>query len=237
MVSWECGVEVFSSPWMAWKSREHVKFFDNEFTSTEMIFRAPGNLLESSPDLECSEEALKQRLDAAQYDALPVGTQLRQAAVLVPVRDDDHASVILTKRSDAMPSHAGQISFPGGQISGPHETPLQAALREAEEEIGLSQDQVQVLGFLDAYMTGTGYIIAPVVGIVDRYFVPEIEEREVASVFDVPLSFLMDPLNYGIHERYITGKFRKYYAITYKEHFIWGATAGMLKNLYDRIYA
>ena len=193
--------------------------------------------MHKAPDLNDVSPALAARLDPVIADP-PLNAQSpRHAAVLVPVRDvGGHAHVILTERSHEMPAHAGQISFPGGRISGPQETALAAALRESEEEIGLAHEQVEILGFLDAYLTGTGYLIAPVVAVVDHGFSPVLEEREVADVFDVPLSFLMDPSNHAIHNREISGRNRRFYAMTYNERFIWGATAAMLKNLYDRIY-
>jgi 8-oxo-dGTP pyrophosphatase MutT (NUDIX family) len=209
-----------------------------DFTVHDLRARARRRLRRRAPSLARPADGASLRLDPAFIDMPPDPGTVRRAAVLVPVRDGDgDASVILTERSHLMPAHAGQISFPGGRISGRMESPLEAALREAEEEIGLAREQVQILGYLDPYLTGTGYHIAPVVAVIDRSFSPVIEEREVASVFEVPLSFLMDPGNHAIHERDIAGRSRRFYAMTWGDRFIWGATAAMLKNLYDRIYA
>lgn len=207
------------------------------FGTDELRERARDGLLRQAPALDGSAPGGRSDfdLDPSRTDRFEGPPRL--AAVLVPVRSyPQGASVILTERSASMPSHAGQISFPGGRIAHGEETPLEAALREAEEEIGLASAQVEVLGFLDTYLTGSGYLIAPVVAVIDGPFTPIVQEREVASVFEVPLSFLMDPDNHATEEREIRGRLRRYYAMTYGERYIWGATAAMLKNMYDRIY-
>lgn len=163
--------------------------------------------------------------------------RLRPAAVLVPIVE--HASgptVLLTRRSDNLGNHAGQVAFPGGKIEA-GETPKEAALREADEEVGLKSSFVEVAGFLDSYETGTGFRILPVVAFVRPGFTLEVHDGEVAEVFEVPLSFLMDPENHERHSATWRGKKREYYAMPYNGHYIWGATAGMLKNMYDRIFA
>lgn len=162
---------------------------------------------------------------------------LRAAAVLVPVIEyADGPQVLLTRRSDHLGNHAGQVAFPGGKIE-PGETAAEAALREADEEVGLKADFVEVAGFLDAYETGTGFRIVPVVSFVRPGFTLQIHDGEVAEVFEVPLSFLMDPKNHERHKATWRGKEREYYAMPYNGHYIWGATAGMLKNMYDQIFA
>lgn len=173
-------------------------------------------------------------LEWATRDQLPV---LRAAAVLVPVIEyEEGPSVLLTRRSDNLGNHAGQVAFPGGKIE-IGETPSAAALREADEEVGLKAAFVDVAGFLDTYETGTGFRILPVVGFVRPGFTLHIHDGEVAEVFEVPLSFLMDPKNHERHKATWRGKEREYYAMPYNGHYIWGATAGMLKNMYDRIFA
>lgn len=161
---------------------------------------------------------------------------LRLAAVLVPlVEHADGPNVLLTRRADHLDSHSGQVAFPGGKVE-ESETPVDAALREAEEEVGLDRSFVEIAGFLDTYETGTGFRILPVVSFVRPGFSLVVDEGEVAEAFEVPLSFLMDPANHERHSVMWKGKRREYYAMPYRGHYIWGATAGMLKNLYDRVY-
>lgn len=162
---------------------------------------------------------------------------LRLAAVLVPlVEREEGVTVLLTRRADHLASHSGQVAFPGGKVE-PGEAPVDAALREAEEEVGLDRSFVEVAGFLDPYETGTGFRILPVVSFVRPGFTLTIHEGEVAEAFEVPLTFLMDPAHHERHSVMWRGKRRAYYAMPYEGHYIWGATAGMLKNMYDRVYA
>ncbi len=173
-------------------------------------------------------------LDWVDRDQRPV---LRPAAVLVPVVEyPDQPKVLLTRRSDNLGNHAGQVAFPGGKMD-PGELPAQTALREADEEVGLQSSFVEIAGYLDTYETGTGFRIMPVVGFVRPGFTLRIQDAEVAEVFEVPLSFLMNPLNHQRHRATWRGREREYYAMPYNGHYIWGATAGMLKNMYDRIFA
>jgi len=158
------------------------------------------------------------------------------AAVLVPVVDrKDALTVLFTRRTDDLPEHAGQICFPGGRIEPDDASPEDAALRETEEEIGLDRRHIEVLGRLDDYMTGSGFSITPVVGVVAPPFTLTPQVREVAEAFEVPLAFLLDPANHQRHERIIAGRDRHFYAMPYEGYFIWGATAGMLINLYQRL--
>ena len=162
---------------------------------------------------------------------------LRAAAVLVPIIEyADGPKVLLTRRADHLGSHAGQVAFPGGKIE-EGEGVAAAALREADEEVGLKSEFVEVAGFLDAYETGTGFRIVPVVSFVRPGFTLDVHAGEVAEVFEVPLSFLMNGKNHERHKATWRGKEREYYAMPYDGHYIWGATAGMLKNMYDRIFA
>lgn len=162
---------------------------------------------------------------------------LTPAAVLVPlVERPSGLTVLLTKRVDTLRRHAGQIAFPGGRVD-PGETPLATALREAWEEVGLEADYVTPLGMSSPYQTGTGYLITPVVSLVRDGFNLVANPGEVAEIFETPFGFLMDPANHEQHEgRTPAGDIRRFYAMTHENRFIWGATAGMLRELYDRLY-
>jgi 8-oxo-dGTP pyrophosphatase MutT (NUDIX family) len=176
------------------------------------------------------------------HDADPVMLKIaevrpiRPAAVLVPVVDHAQPTVLLTQRAQHLPNHPGQISFPGGKIEASDQTPLVAALRETEEEIGLDRKTVTPLGYLDLYMTTLGYRIVPVIARVKPGFSLTLNTAEVDATFEVPLAFLMDQANVQRHSRDWQGLTRHYYAITFGEHYIWGVTAGILRNMYDRIY-
>jgi 8-oxo-dGTP pyrophosphatase MutT (NUDIX family) len=159
----------------------------------------------------------------------------RPAAVLVPIVVRDELTVLLTQRSHDMPSHPGQISFPGGKLEASDATALAGALREAQEEIGLPPAHVEPLGFLDSYRTGTGFQISPLVGLVRPGFELVLDPREVLEVFEVPLAFLMDPANHQRASRAWRGRQRFFYAMPYQGRYIWGATAGILKNLHERL--
>jgi 8-oxo-dGTP pyrophosphatase MutT (NUDIX family) len=167
---------------------------------------------------------------------IPDGMKPKLAAVLVPIvcRGDD-LSVLLTQRTAHLSKHAGQIAFPGGKRDD-GETPLQAALREAQEETGLAADFVEPLGYLDGYLTVTGYLVNPVVALVRDGFTLQAEAGEVADIFEVPMSFLMNAANRETHSREWQGLTRHYYVYPFGERYIWGATAGMIKNLGDRLY-
>jgi len=160
---------------------------------------------------------------------------IRPAAVLVPIVDRAEPTVLLTQRAAQLTEHSGQISFPGGKIDA-DETPRDGALREAEEEIGLSRTAVEPLGYLDLYMTTLGYRIVPLIARVKPPFELLLNTAEVTETFEVPLAFLMEPKNLQRHSRDWQGLTRSYYAITFEKRYVWGVTAGILRNLYDRIY-
>ncbi|CAN5307869.1 CoA pyrophosphatase [soil metagenome] len=169
---------------------------------------------------------------------MPVDAPRRDAAVLVPVvLREPELTVILTQRTDHLPNHAGQISFPGGKLDPVDRDTVDAALREAEEETALSREFVEPLGFLDGYLTRTGFHIVPVVALVRPGFTLVPAAGEVAAVFEVPLRFLMTVENHARHSIEWKGAARHFYAMPYEDRYIWGATAGMLRNLYDRMYA
>lgn len=157
---------------------------------------------------------------------------LRPAAVLVPlVARDDGVTVLLTKRTDHLHHHPGQISFPGGRVESHDESAVVTALRETAEEIGLQAQHVELLGLLPDYQTGTGFNVTPVVGLIEPPFVLTLDEFEVAEAFEVPLSFLMDRRNQRQHSIVFEGRRRQYFAMPYEGYYIWGATAGMLVML------
>jgi 8-oxo-dGTP pyrophosphatase MutT (NUDIX family) len=160
----------------------------------------------------------------------------RQAAVLIPIVARAELSVLLTQRTDTLPTHAGQIAFPGGKLEEGDVSATHAALREAEEEIGLDPALVEPLGFLDGYRTGTGFMVTPVVALVRLHFTLVPDPTEVADVFEVPLRFLMDVANHQKHAREWLGRQRHFYAMPYQSRYIWGATAGILKNLHERLF-
>ncbi len=181
-----------------------------------------------------SDDDLNRHLGAT-FDEM--GTP-RAAAVLVPViMREAGLSVLLTRRTEEMPSHPGQVAFPGGKIDPDDDGPVAAALRETEEETGLERRFVEPCGFLDAYQTRTGFRVCPVVALVTPGFSLQAEAGEVAEIFEVPLNFLMDPANHQREGREWQGKKRWFYAMPYGRHYIWGATAGMMRNFYDRVYA
>ena len=158
------------------------------------------------------------------------------AAVLVPIVE--HASeltVIFTKRTSHLKAHSGQVSFPGGRAEPEDPTPEFTALREAQEEIGLAMERVEVLARLPEYLTRTGFRVTPVVGVVKPPLELMPDPREVDDVFEVPLSFLLDPRNHQRRSRDIQGRTVSYFELVYGPRVIWGATAGMLVNLYRQI--
>jgi len=164
-------------------------------------------------------------------------SSLRDAAVLIGiVARASGLNVILTRRPDHFNSHPGQVAFPGGRIDPIDPGPIEAALREAEEEIGLSPSLVEVRGVIEPFATGTGFKIFPVVGFVDSHFVAKINADEVAEEFEVPFAFLMDPKNHQQKTAEFRGRLRTYYEMPYGGQRIWGATAHMIVKLYCRLY-
>ena len=166
------------------------------------------------------------------------GKGKRIAAVLIPiVQNENHLSILLTKRADHLNDHAGQISFPGGRKEDTDLDIKHTALREAHEEIGLAHHYVEPLGLLPDYFTITGYQVTPVVGLVQSIDELSPDPNEVAEIFEVPLAFLMNPANHQVMEWRGEDGYRKFYAMPYESKFIWGATAGMLRNLYHFLRA
>jgi 8-oxo-dGTP pyrophosphatase MutT (NUDIX family) len=162
---------------------------------------------------------------------------LRPAAVLVPVVDLPEPAVLLTLRTDSLSTHAGQIAFPGGRIDPGDISPMDAALREAQEEIGLDRGYIEPIGYSDLYLSGTGYRIMPTVARVKPGFRLTLNPAEVVETFEVPLAFVMGPENHQRHTREWRGLMRSYYAMPFGDRYIWGVTAGILRNIYERLYA
>ncbi|MDR1311968.1 MAG: CoA pyrophosphatase [Burkholderiaceae bacterium] len=158
------------------------------------------------------------------------------AAVLVPivVHDEDDLRVLLTRRAAHLQDHAGQISFPGGRVDLTDSSRIETALREMEEEVGVGRHCVDILGTLPEYLTGTGYRVMPVVSLVHPPFSIQTDPYEVAEVFEVPLSWLLTGANYERRSADIPGRAERitFYAVPYQSYMIWGATAGMLRNLF-----
>jgi 8-oxo-dGTP pyrophosphatase MutT (NUDIX family) len=162
---------------------------------------------------------------------------IRPAAVLIPVIDRPQPTVLLTQRAAHLNDHAGQISFPGGKIDTTDASPLDTALREADEEVGLAREFIDPIGYLDLYGTSFGFRILPTVARVSPGFALRVNASEVDDAFEVPLAFLMNPANHQLHSKEFRGMERSYYAMPYGERYIWGATAGILRVLYERIFA
>jgi 8-oxo-dGTP pyrophosphatase MutT (NUDIX family) len=162
-------------------------------------------------------------------------SKARPAAVLLPiVGRPGGLSVLLTLRASDLRAHSGQVAFPGGKLDA-GEAPREAALREAREEIGLEDRFVEPLGWLDPFFTGTGFRIAPLVALVEPSFALKLNKLEVDEVFETPFAFLMDPANHLLEDREWQGRRRKYYAMPHEGRYIWGATAGILRNLYEKL--
>jgi 8-oxo-dGTP pyrophosphatase MutT (NUDIX family) len=160
----------------------------------------------------------------------------KPAAVLVPIVDRHEPTVLLTIRTEKLASHAGQVAFPGGKIDPTDESPVAAALRESKEEIGLAPTLVEPLGYLDLYLTFSGFRILPTVARVKPDFSLVLNPWEVKEAFEVPLAFLMNAANHERRRREWKGTMREYYAMPFENRYIWGITAGIVRNLYERIY-
>jgi len=196
-------------------------------------------------------DALRQALPSAgawEPDAVAGANELRYpgregvpvlAAVLIPmVARPEGLHVMLTQRTAHLHDHAGQISFPGGRIEADDASPVAAALREAQEETGLPPEHVEVLGSMPPYLTSTGFSVTPVMSLVRPGFRLAPDTFEVAEIFEVPLAFLMDPAHHRLYRATLPdGRVRQYYAMPWNGYFIWGATAGMLRNFYHLVRA
>ncbi|WP_018044909.1 CoA pyrophosphatase [Methylobacterium sp. 88A] len=169
--------------------------------------------------------------------AIPPGRPHRPAAVLVPVIvRDAELFVLFTVRASHLRDHSGQIAFPGGKIEPSDRSPADAALREAREEIGLRPDDIRILGYLDPYLSATGFLVVPVVGLCAGGTPLDLDPAEVADVFEVPLARLMDPVRRRLGVGVWQDRPRRYYAIPFGDRMIWGVTAGIVNNLHERLF-
>lgn len=182
-----------------------------------------------------------QNSDVAISDRVPtenIPAPAKPAAVLIPlIAHPDGVTVLLTQRSSKLRQHSGQIAFPGGKIDPNDGGPLAAALRETEEEIGLNQRYISLLGFLSPYFSTTGFRITPVVALVEPNIPLILNTQEVSETFEVPMAFLMNPDNHKLEEREWNGEQRRYFAMTHEDRYIWGVTAGIIRMLWLRLYA
>jgi len=206
-----------------------AEFFDR--TRARLRFDIPAGLTDASVVPSSGDQGTDRMLQILAREQ-----PIRPAAVLIPVVDHPQPTVLLTQRAAHLNDHAGQISFPGGKIDATDASPLDAALREAEEEIGLSREFVEPIGYLDLYGTSFGFRILPAVARVRPGFKLRINHAEVDDAFEVPLAFLMNPANHQVHSKEFRGMERSYYAMPFEQRYIWGATAGILRVLYERIY-
>ena len=216
-----------------------AKFANSDAAHVDFFSRAKARLTLDVPHGLTDPNIIPKRGD---HDADPVMEAIakvrpiRPAAVLIPVIAHPQPTVLLTTRTAHLADHAGQIAFPGGKIDAGDESPAAAALREAHEEIGLEASFVEPVGYLDVYMTTRGFRIVPTIARVSPGFALTLNREEVEDAFEVPLAFLMELTNHQRHSRDWEGMTRHYYAIPFRERYIWGVTAGILRNLHERIY-
>jgi 8-oxo-dGTP pyrophosphatase MutT (NUDIX family) len=210
------------------------------FTGREFMARARARLTLDVPAAldDLTATAVRGDLDLDDELWKKAGVQAtKPAAVLVPIVERAEPMVLLTLRTPELKSHSGQIAFPGGKIDATDASPLDAALREAEEEIGLDRQLIDPIGYLDLYLTFSGFRILPTVARVSPDYRLTINPAEVVEAFEVPMEFLMQPDNHNRHSRiWKEGIERHYYAMPFGERYIWGITAGILRNLYERVY-
>lgn len=208
-------------------------------TSEEFFHRARARLTFDIPPGLTDPTIIPRTGDAGSDQLLAMVAQerpVRPAAVLVPVVEREEPTVLLTQRSPHLSDHAGQVAFPGGKIDPGDPTPMHAALREAREEIGLAAEFIEPIGYSDLYGTAYGFRILPTVARVRPGFTLRINHSEVDDVFEVPLAFLMNPANHRRASREIRNMVRHFYEMPYGDRYVWGATAGMLRILYERIF-
>jgi 8-oxo-dGTP pyrophosphatase MutT (NUDIX family) len=200
---------------------------------TERIRQTNTGLSHAAP---LTRERIRSALHPAPPELKSSMPSFRPAAVLLPIIERQTHAMLFTRRTEHLPSHAGQICFPGGRYQADDSSLIQTALREMEEEIGLASDAVEIAGFLDSYETlNTGFAILPVVGFLRSDFILSVNPQEVAEVFEAPLAYLLDPNNHALRSLERGGVTREFFAIDYGAHTIWGATAAMIVNLSERL--
>lgn len=213
-----------------------ARFRNDRIAVDDFRRHAAAKLLADPPAVEDGDTGGDHHIDPGAPVPEPGGA--RAAAVLVPlIAHRDDVTVLLTQRTEHLSNHAGQIAFPGGRIDPEDAGPQAAAIREAVEEIGIDPAVIAPLGYLDAYLSATGYRIIPLVSLIAPGYSLILNDDEVSEAFEVPLAFLMDPANHRRHSRMWKGALRSFYAMPYGERYIWGVTAGILHNLYERMYA
>lgn len=203
------------------------------FSPEEFFARAAGRLSPIAPGAGTGTFGD----DTLNPGMIPADMPLRDAAVLMPVvARDEGATMLLTLRTPHLAAHAGQIAFPGGKIEASDRDPAAAAIREAEEEIGLDPGKVATIGYLPPYLTRTGFRIVPVLGRVEADHHLTLNRNEVEEAFEVPLAFLMTPENHREGSRVLLGAPRRFYEMPFGERYIWGITAGIIRALYERVF-
>lgn len=207
---------------------------DEAYSAESFFARAAPILLGEPPD-PASAISIHQ---VANPSAKPFPVQTyRDAAVLVPIVDrKSGAKMLLTVRHDGLSAHAGQVAFPGGKIDPDDAGPAAAALREAEEEIGLTADKIETRGYMNAYLTGTGFRVVPVLARVAPDHELTLNPDEVSAAFEVPLEFLMQPDNHALKTRMRQGRLHYFYEMPFEGFYIWGITAGIIRGLYEQVY-
>lgn len=199
-----------------------------------LSLKTPANLEAPASIEELTEQQGDHQVAKNMADIL-ADKPFRPAAVLMPIVAHEAPTFLLTRRAEKLATHSGQVAFPGGRIDEGDVDPADAAMREAMEEIGLAREFITPLGYLEPYLSGTGFRIVPVVALVRPGFTLQLNPSEVVDAFEVPFDFLMSPDNHLRHNREWRGLIRSYYAMPYGEHYIWGATAGMIRRLYERL--
>jgi 8-oxo-dGTP pyrophosphatase MutT (NUDIX family) len=202
---------------------------------TVMLEQLRGRLLQQPPDITEHDDY---DMDPAKRPASFGAVKAAVLLALIPRPSSEGGPALLfTRRTDTLARHSGQVSFPGGRSEARDLSAVETALRETFEETGISPSFITVAGYLDRYLTGTGFDIQPVVGILAEGFALTPDPREVAEIFEVPLAFLCDPANRRRESREMGGRQRSFYAFTYQGHEIWGATAAIVVNLVQRLNA